>query len=121
MTRLRRAFKDYYQILGVPSDASPKMIKKAYRRLARANHPDHNPGDPAAVERFREISEAYEVLADVARHEKHDQEGRRQRGSWVSVRQWPAATSAYRRIRGWRHLWLWRRPVECSGLQNAAR
>ena len=72
MVMTRRAFKDHYKVLGVPSDASPRMIKKAYRRLARANHPDHNPGDPGAAQRFREISEAYEVLADAAERGKYD-------------------------------------------------
>ncbi len=63
--------KDYYAILGVPPDATLADIKKAYRRLARRYHPDRNNGDPAAAARFREITEAYEVLAERARRTGH--------------------------------------------------
>jgi len=56
--------KDYYKVLGVPKDAATAEIKKAYRKLARQFHPDANKGDPKAEERFKEISEAYDVLAD---------------------------------------------------------
>jgi len=57
-------YKDYYKILGVDRNASEKEIKKAYRRLARKYHPDVNPGDKQAEERFKEINEAHEVLTD---------------------------------------------------------
>ncbi|MFQ5813516.1 MAG: DnaJ domain-containing protein, partial [Anaerolineae bacterium] len=53
--------KDYYAILGVQRNASDKEIRQAYRRLARKHHPDVNPGDKAAEERFKEINRAYEV------------------------------------------------------------
>jgi molecular chaperone DnaJ len=53
---------DPYDALGVPRNASPKMVKKAHRKLARANHPDRNPGNPKADHRFKEISEAYEMI-----------------------------------------------------------
>jgi DnaJ-class molecular chaperone len=56
--------KDYYQVLGVPEKASADEIKKAYRRLAKEHHPDANPKNPAATERFKEIGEAYSVLSD---------------------------------------------------------
>ena len=59
-------YKDYYQILGVEKNASEKEIKKAFRRLARKHHPDVNPDDARAEERFKEINEAYEVLSDLA-------------------------------------------------------
>ena len=68
-------FKDYYSILGVSKDASPEEIKKAYRKLARKYHPDLNPGDQKAEERFKEINEAQEVLTDPDKRAKYDQYG----------------------------------------------
>ena len=59
--------KDFYQVLGVAKDASAADIKKAYRKLARTHHPDANKGDSAAEDRFKEISEAYDVLSDEKR------------------------------------------------------
>jgi DnaJ family protein C protein 7 len=56
--------KDYYQILGVEKDADDNQIKKAYRRVALVHHPDKNPGDDDAAERFKDITEAYETLSD---------------------------------------------------------
>ena len=56
--------QDYYELLGVARDASQSDIKKAYRKLAVKYHPDKTPGDTAAEEKFKEISEAYEVLGD---------------------------------------------------------
>jgi len=66
-------YKDYYEILGVGRDADEKEIKRAFRRLARQHHPDVNPSDPEAEERFKEINEAYEVLADPEKRGKYDQ------------------------------------------------
>jgi curved DNA-binding protein len=68
-------YKDYYKILGVDKKAGQKEIKKAYRRLAREHHPDVNPGDKAAEERFKEINEAYEVLGDSTKRQKYDELG----------------------------------------------
>ncbi len=69
------AYKDYYQILGVKRGADEKEIKAAYRRLARKYHPDVNPNDPSAEERFKEISEAYEVLSDPHKRAQYDSFG----------------------------------------------
>jgi len=68
-----RAAKDYYKILGVGRSASDKEIKQAYRRLARKHHPDVNPNDKQAEEKFKEITEAYEVLSDAQKRAQFDQ------------------------------------------------
>jgi molecular chaperone DnaJ len=65
--------KDFYAALGVPKDASAEEIKKAYRKLARKYHPDANKGEAAAEERFKEISEAYDVLSDEKRRKEYDE------------------------------------------------
>ncbi|HOU31793.1 MAG TPA: molecular chaperone DnaJ [Synergistaceae bacterium] len=67
--------KDYYQILDVPRDASAEDIKKAYRKLVRKYHPDANPGNREVESRFKEISEAYEVLSDPQKRTQYDQFG----------------------------------------------
>lgn len=68
-------YKDYYKILGVERGADDKAIKRAYRRLAVKYHPDKNPGDRRAEERFKEINEAYEVLGDPSKRAKYDRLG----------------------------------------------
>ncbi len=65
--------KDYYRTLGVAENASAEEIKKAYRKLAKQYHPDANPNDPSAAERFKEISEAYTVLSDEQKRRQYDQ------------------------------------------------
>jgi molecular chaperone DnaJ len=65
--------RDFYQILGVPDSASADEIKKAYRKLAKQYHPDANPNNPSASERFKEISEAHGVLSDAEKRKQYDQ------------------------------------------------
>jgi molecular chaperone DnaJ len=69
------AKRDYYEILGVSKDASQEEIKRAYRQLAKKYHPDANPGDKVAEEKFKEAAEAYEVLSDPEKRAKYDQYG----------------------------------------------
>lgn len=65
--------QDFYKVLGVAEDSSEADIKKAYRKLARKYHPDQNPGDEAAEKKFKEVSEAYDVLSDPKQKEEYDQ------------------------------------------------
>ena len=65
--------KDYYKVLGVSKDAKPDEIKKAFRKLARENHPDQNQNDPKAEQRFKDISEANSVLSDPAKRKEYDE------------------------------------------------
>lgn len=81
-------YKDYYDILGVARNADQATIKKAYRRLARQYHPDTNPGDAKAADKFKEINEAYEVLNDEDKRAKYDQFGR----EWQRYQQQGAGT-----------------------------
>jgi curved DNA-binding protein len=67
--------RDYYEVLGIDRKATDKEVRSAYRRLARAHHPDVNPGDASAEERFKELNEAYQVLSDPASRKAYDRYG----------------------------------------------
>src|SRR4051812_24773043 len=67
--------RDPYEVLGVTRQASDDDIKKAYRKLARENHPDRNPGDKAAESRFKEAQDAYDLLSDTTKKEQYDRFG----------------------------------------------
>src|SRR5688572_28673730 len=69
------AKRDYYETLGVQRDAAAGQIKAAFRKLAMQHHPDRNPGDKAAEQRFKELNEAYEVLKDESKRAAYDQFG----------------------------------------------
>src|SRR5262245_18094800 len=71
----RTALRDYYEVLGVARQASDKEIKTAYRQLALQFHPDRNPGDHAAEEKFKEAAEAYSVLSDGQKRAAYDRFG----------------------------------------------
>ena len=69
------AKRDYYEVLGLQKGASEDEIKKTFRKLAMKYHPDRNPDDKAAEEKFKEINEAYAVLSDAEKKEKYDRFG----------------------------------------------
>jgi molecular chaperone DnaJ len=69
------AKRDYYEVLGVDKNASEDEIKKAYRKIAIKYHPDKNPGDKSAEEKFKEAAEAYDVLHDAQKRQQYDQFG----------------------------------------------
>src|SRR5690554_4854831 len=66
---------DPYSTLGVGKNSSPDEIKKAYRKLARQYHPDHNPGDNSAADKFKDVKKAYDILSDPARKQQYDSYG----------------------------------------------
>ena len=85
-------YRDYYEILGVPRSASQADIKKAFRKLARAHHPDRNPGDKAAEKRFKDVNEANAVLSDPDKRKQYDLLG----ANWDQYQRPAAAVAAAR-------------------------
>lgn len=83
--------RDFYQVLGVPDSASQGEIKKAYRRLAKQYHPDANPNNPQAAERFKEVSEAHSVLSDSDKRKQYDQ--MRRYGAFDAMPRRPSGTA----------------------------
>jgi molecular chaperone DnaJ len=92
------AAKDFYQVLGVPDSASQGEIKKAYRRLAKQYHPDANPNNPKAAERFKEVSEAHSTLSDPDKRKQYDQ--MRRYGAFDGMPRRPQSAGAQRSGRG---------------------
>jgi len=84
-------YKDYYKILGVPKTATQEEIKKAFRKLAVKHHPDKNPGDKKAEERFKEANEANEVLSDPEKRKKYDELG----ANWKAYQQQGGSNANY--------------------------
>ncbi|MEO7985771.1 MAG: J domain-containing protein [Gemmatimonadales bacterium] len=89
------ATQDFYQVLGVSDTASQEEIKKAYRRLAKQHHPDANPNNPKAAERFKEISEAHTVLSDTEKRAQYDR--MRRLGAFDGMPRGPRAGASYGR------------------------
>ena len=96
MSQREWAEKDYYALLGVKKDASESEIKKAYRKLAQKYHPDANPGDARAEERFKEINQAHEVLKDEKKRKQYDQMREMLESGYVGFGSFPRGS---RRIR----------------------
>jgi DnaJ-class molecular chaperone len=75
LSSFQKSSRDFYKILDIPRNANTNQIKKAYRKLAKELHPDHNPDDPKANEKFQDIANAYEVLIDPEKRKIFDRHG----------------------------------------------
>ena len=91
-------YKDYYSVLGVNKNSTSEEIKKAFRKLAVKYHPDRNPDNKASEEKFKEISEAYEVLGDTEKRQKYDQFGRYWQQSESRQSPWGNPTSSNTKV-----------------------
>jgi molecular chaperone DnaJ len=80
--------RDYYEVLGVSRDVSADDMKKAYRKLAVKFHPDKNPGDKTAEDKFKEVGEAYDVLSDTDKRAAYDRYGHASLHWWHGRRRW---------------------------------
>ena len=98
------AFIDYYKILGIEKTASDADIKKAYRKLARKHHPDLNPDNKEAQQKFQQLNEANEVLSDPEKRKKYDAYGE----NWKHAEETEKMRKQQRR-----HLGILRRPFHC--------
>src|SRR4026207_182731 len=99
------AKRDYYEVLGLAREAGDEDIKKAYRKLAIKYHPDKNPGDKSAEEKFKELGEAYEALSDPQKRAAYDQYGHsafdpRSRGFGPGAGGWHARLANFRAVFG---------------------
>src|SRR5687768_2817253 len=96
-------FIDYYKVLGVNKNATEEEVKKAYRKLARKHHPDVNPGDKTAKEKFQQINEANEVLSDPAKRSKYDKYGK----DWMHAEEFEKARQQRAQYQGQRGQQEW--------------
>ena len=104
------AKRDYYEVLGVDKSASEDEIKKAYRKIAIKYHPDRNPGNKEAEEKFKEAAEAYEVLHDAQKRQQYDQFGFDGPQRWIRrIRRWCQHGHERHLLYVWRYLWRTRR------------
>lgn len=98
-------FRDYYEVLGALRTATAEEIKKRYRKLAHKHHPDVNPGDKSAEDRFKELNEAYEVLSDPEKRKRYDQLGQNWKGGadFTPPPEWKGAPADFRGNGGAEH------------------
>ncbi len=102
---MNEGVKNYYELLGVPRDATQDQIKKAYRDLALKYHPDRNPGDSGAEERFKKITDAYSVLGDESKRGEYDLGGNRFEYTTRNTAGWQQGAGGFGQ-----YTWTWTGP-----------